>query len=168
MNKKISLISAAFLVVIGCAATYQYSRKPVMELTDNFFESKYQEVESKLNTKLDYDNFIKGWNVLSHEIKNGEKLVRWKDGDKIALYVTDMDNNLLMIVYTTYLNSMENCVNAYQTNLAQAQNIYKATAVKGPLDYSSQLTTSNKEILFYCSGVDKEYVNLTSYQYIKN
>lgn len=167
MNKKIILISA-FLVVVGCATAYHHSRQPVIKYTDNFFEGKYKEVEAKLNTKLDYDNFIKGWNIISYEIKNNEKIVRLKDGDDNVMYVTDMDNNLLMIVYSTYLNSMDNCIKAYQTNLAQAQNIYKVNTTKGGLDYSSQLNVGNKEILFFCSGINKEYINMTSYQYIKN
>lgn len=162
----IAVLALILMSVIG-AVLYTISQPKILD-NDDFFESKYLEVEKVLNTKLDYDAFIKGSNVLTHEIKNEEKIVRWQDGDRTVMYVTDMNNTLLMVVYFSYLKDMNACISTYDNNKKKAQKIYKTRAKDGGLDYSSELRKDNKQILLYCANTgDKEFNSFVSYTYIK-
>jgi hypothetical protein len=89
-QKKTALIILVAIIAMSMiwSTIYNLSNNEIVD-SDVFFEGKHLETEKKLNTYLDYENFIKGDNVISHEIENGDKIVRWKDGDRTSVYIAN-------------------------------------------------------------------------------
>lgn len=167
-QKKTALIILVAIIAMSMiwGTIYNLSNNEIVD-SDVFFEGKHLETEKKLNTYLDYENFIKGDNVISHEIENGDKIVRWKDGDRTSVYIANKNNTLLMILSLTYFKDMPSCVTAYEKNKTLAQKIYKTRAKNTGLDNSSVLLKDQKEIMLYCAKNGDEYVNMVTYRYIQ-